>query len=70
MTGKANQDMGQMGVVTNCTPSMVEIADVQDARGNLSTGLKRPNSLVFLAPGLVVVQKTDGSVCVQPDGAK
>jgi hypothetical protein len=28
MTGKANQDLGQMGVVTTCTPSMVEIAYV------------------------------------------
>ena len=66
MSGKVNDDLGQMGTVTNRTPAMVEIAYLTGDHHEITTRLKRPSSLIFLAPGLVIVQKTDGSVWIQP----
>ena len=37
MTGKVNQDQGQVGVVTSHTPAMVEVTYGRDAGGKLST---------------------------------
>jgi hypothetical protein len=64
MTGKVNQDQGQVGVVPSHTPAMVEVTYRRDAGGKLSTVQKRPSSLILLEPGLVAVQETDGSVWI------
>jgi hypothetical protein len=65
MTGVAGQDEGQMGIVTNRTKVMVEVTMVHSSGKGTTTKSKQPRSLVFLEPGLGLVQEDDGSVWVR-----
>ena len=67
MVGKINEDVGQIGVITSCTPLMVAVTLLR-AVGNVTmTQLKRPSSLILLETGLIVVQELDGSVWIRRD---
>jgi hypothetical protein len=67
MTGKVDQDQGQVGIVTRQTSCMVEIA-IRPTVGDLSmTVLKRPSSLIMLGPGLILIQEKNGSVWIRHD---
>ena len=65
MTGVAGQDEGQMGVVTRATNVMVDVTMAHKSGKGTITKLKQPRSLVFLEPGLVLVQEHNGSVWVR-----
>jgi hypothetical protein len=65
MTGVAGQDEGQMGVVTSRTRVMVEVTMVHTSGKGTITKTKQPRSLMFLEPGLGVVQDSDGAVWVR-----
>jgi hypothetical protein len=66
MTGKAGLDEGQVAVITERKPCMVEIA-FRGPDGNIRRKSKRAGSLIGLRPGVTVVQDADGSVWVQPE---
>ena len=65
MTGVAGQDEGQMGVVTHHTRVMVGVTFASKTGKGTSTKIKHPRSLVFLEPGLGMMQEPDGSVWVR-----
>jgi hypothetical protein len=67
MTGKVDQDQGQVGIVTRQTSCMVEIAVRPTGRDRNMTFLKRPSSLILLEPGLILVQEKNGSVWIRHD---
>jgi hypothetical protein len=66
MTGKAGLDEGQVAVITERKPCMVEIA-FRGPDGNIRRKSKRAGSLIGLRPGVRVVQDADGSIWVQPE---
>jgi hypothetical protein len=66
MTGCSGQEEGQMGVVVNQTPAMVDVAYLGEKQG-LTTRRKRPSSLIYLETGLTMKQRSDGSVWIQHD---
>jgi hypothetical protein len=67
MVGKINEDVGQIGVITSCTPSMVAVTSLRAVGNVTTTRLKRPSSLILLETGLIVVQELDGSVWIRSD---
>ena len=67
MTGKVDQDHGQVGIVTRQTSCMVEVT-MRPSKGDRTVDfLKRPSSLILLAAGLFLVQEKDGSVWIRHD---
>ena len=65
MTGKLEQEQGQVGIVTRQTPCMVEVAVPAAVGVHTVTHLKKPSSLILLESGLVLVQEKDGSVWIR-----
>jgi hypothetical protein len=66
MTGKSGIDEGQVAVVTDRKPYMVEIA-FRGPDGKIRRKMKRSCSLIGLRPGVVIVQDADGTTWVQPE---
>jgi hypothetical protein len=66
MKGKAGDDEGQVGVVTDRKRCMVEIA-FQGPKGDIRRKLKRPGTLIFLKKGVTVKQDRNGTMWVQPE---
>lgn len=65
MTGKANEDIGQVGVVVRQAPTMVEVAIQAPSGACVISCMKRPSSLIYLEAGLYMVQEDDGSVWIR-----
>jgi hypothetical protein len=65
MTGKAGQDLGQMGRVTDVKPVMVEVAYRGPEEGPIVYKNKRPSSLIMLEDGLEVIQTREGIIRIQ-----
>ena len=65
MTGVAGQDAGQMGIATSKTKVMVEVTMAHQSGKGTITKAKQVRSLVFLEPGLGMVQDPNGSVWVR-----
>jgi hypothetical protein len=66
MTGKAGCDEGQVVIITERKPCLVEIAFL-GPDGKIRRKAKRPGSLIGLRPGVTVVQEADGTIWVQAD---
>jgi hypothetical protein len=66
MTGKPGLDEGQVAIVIERKPCMVEIA-FRGPDGRSRRKLKRSGSLIGLRPGVSVVQDKDGTVWVQQE---
>ena len=67
MAGRADQEQGQVGIVTRQTACMVEIAVCPKDGARTVAHLKRPSSLIWLEPGLILVQETNGAVWIRHD---
>jgi hypothetical protein len=65
MAGKANQDLGQVGIVVRQAASMVEVAMKAPVGSRVLLPMKQPSSLIYLEPGLTLVQDSNGSVWIQ-----
>jgi hypothetical protein len=62
LVGKAGQDLGQMGRVTDTKAVMVEIAYRGSNEGQILYKNKRPSSLIMLEDGLEVTQHDNGMI--------
>jgi hypothetical protein len=65
LTGKAGDDIGQMGRVTDVKAVMVEIGYRSQKSGKIVYKHKKPSSLVMLEDGLRLEQDVNGMVWIR-----
>ena len=65
MKGKAGDDEGQVGIISDRTAAMVHVTDASDRHGGRTKKLKRPSSLIMLDQNVTLVQEKDGTVWVR-----
>jgi hypothetical protein len=65
VVGNSGQDHGQIGIITNRTPSMVAVTTLRSSGTDTVTKMKRPGSLILMESGLTLVQDADGSVWIR-----
>ena len=65
MKGKAGDDEGQVGIISDRTAAMVHVTYASDQHGGRTSKLKRPSSLIMLDPDVTLVQKKDGTIWIR-----